>query len=117
LPTTYICEVDFDKLKYEKIIASPYSKFPALTRDLSLITPKEMKFSTIREFLNSTLPKEVKGFAPIDIYESEELGENRSVTVRFTIHSDEKTFQEQEITSIMDNILSSLKDSLGIGIR
>jgi phenylalanyl-tRNA synthetase beta chain len=117
LPTTYICEVDFDKLKYEKIIASPYSKFPALTRDLSLITPKEMKFSTIREFLNSTLPKEVKGFAPIDIYESKELGENRSVTVRFTIQSDEKTFQEQEITSIMDNILSSLKDSLGIGIR
>ena len=117
LPKTYICELDFDMLKYEKIIASSYSKFPSLSRDLSLLMPKSMKFSEIREYLNGMIPKEVIGFAPIDIYESDELGENRSVTVKFHLQSTEQTMQEEQILAIIDDILGSLKEEFGIGIR
>jgi phenylalanyl-tRNA synthetase beta chain len=117
LPKTYICELSFDELRYEKIIASPYSKFPSLSRDLSLIIPKELSFSTIREHLDTVLPKEVIGFAPIDIYESQQLGDDRSVTVKFHLQSPLKTLQEEQILTIMDMILVSLKDKFGIGMR
>ncbi len=117
LPKTYICELDFDMLKYELIIASSYSKFPSLSRDLSLIIPKEIKFSTIREHLNTILPKEVVSFAPIDVYESKELEDDRSVTVKFHLQSEKQTLQDEQIVTIMENILSSLKDKFGIGMR
>jgi len=117
LPRTYICELDFDKLVYKRVIAKAYSKFPALSRDLSLLMPKNMRFSEVREYLNSILPDEVISFAPIDIYESEELGENLSVTVKFHIQSFEYTLEDEQITSIMDNITDSLKEKFGIVIR
>jgi len=117
LPRTYICELDFDMLVYERVIVSAYSKFPALSRDLSLLMPKNMKFSEIREHLNSILPSEVISFAPIDIYESEELGENLSVTVKFHIQSFEHTLEDEQITTIMQNITDSLKEKFGIVIR
>jgi phenylalanyl-tRNA synthetase beta chain len=117
LPRTYICELDFDMLVYERVIVKAYSKFPALSRDLSLLVPKSMKFSEIREHLNSILPDEVISFAPIDIYESEELGDNLSVTVKFHIQSFEHTLEDEQITAIMQNITDSLKEKFGIMIR
>jgi phenylalanyl-tRNA synthetase beta chain len=117
LPNSYICEIDFEKIKYEKTIAKDYSKFPALSRDLSLIIPKDMKFSSIREFLKDEVPAEVISFAPIDIYESEELGDNLSLTVKFHIQSKDETLKEDQIVSIMNSILESLKEKFGIGIR
>ncbi len=114
---TYICELDFDGLKYENITALPYSKFPALSRDLSLIVPKSLKFSTIRACLDKISPKEVIFYAPIDVYESSELGDNLSVTVKFELQSMDKTLEEEQIVNIMDKILLGLKEELGIGIR
>ena len=117
LPRSYICELDFDKLKYEKVSAVSYSKFPALTRDLSLIIPKSIKFNEIRSHLNEVLPTEVIGFSPMDIYESQELGDSQSVTVKFEIQSHDKTLEDEEITTIMSDILEGLKEKFGIGIR
>ena len=56
-------------------------------------------------------------FYPVDIYESEELGENMSLTLRFMIQSLEKTLEEEDITSSMDGILNALNEKLGIALR
>ncbi len=117
LPSTYICEVDFDKLIYEKVIACDYSKFPSLSRDLSFVIPKNMKFKEIRDYLNSVLPSEVIGVYPIDLYESEDLGDNMSLTIKFILQSKDKTLKESDITSIMTTIMEGLKNDMNVGIR
>lgn len=117
LPRTCICEVDFDALPYGRILANVYSNLPSLSRDLSLLIPKEMPFSKIRSFLDGKIAKEVVSFAPIDIYEDESLGENRSVTVKFQLQSFHETMQEEQISAIMDEILALLNSEFGIGIR
>lgn len=117
LPKTYIAEIDFSKLEFKDKNAKRYSKFPSLSRDLSLLVPKSKKYGIIREFFKKTLPKEVKEFYPIDIYQSEELGENFSLTIKFIIQSEIKTLEEEEITEIMQNIIESLDRELGIKIR
>ncbi len=117
LPVTYICEVDFDALVYERIIAKPYSKFPSTSRDISLLIPKEMKFSEIRGFLQSALPKEVVHFYPIDIYHDEALADKASLTLRFILQSSEKTMDEAMITGIMETIVSSLKEKFSLEMR
>jgi phenylalanyl-tRNA synthetase beta chain len=117
LPATYICEVDFDALVYERIIAKAYSKFPALSRDISLLIPKEMKFAQIRTYLDGHLPSEVVNFYPIDIYHDKALEEKASLTLRFMLQSKEKTMEEEEISTIMSDIVSGLKEKFALEMR
>ena len=117
LPRTYVCEVDFAALPYETVQAKSYAKFPSVTRDLSLLVPKTVAFDTIKEALREDIPVEIREFYPIDLFESEDLGENVSLTVRFVIRSDEKTLTEEEITAMIDKVLERLKSHLGIVIR
>ena len=48
LPRTYLCEIEFERLKFDSAVVKAYSKFPAISRDLSLIVPKTMKFEAIK---------------------------------------------------------------------
>ncbi|MDO5045513.1 phenylalanine--tRNA ligase subunit beta [Campylobacter sp.] len=117
LPKTYLCEVEFDKLKFEKITAKPYSKFPAISRDLSLVVPEEMRFEKIKECIKALDIKCLKEFLPVDIYRDKNLGSSASITVKFTFQDDQKTLEDEDIAVVMDKILSALKTNLGITIR
>ncbi len=115
--TTYICEIDFDNLKANKKLANPYSKFQSLSRDLSIIMPKDMPYLRIKELIEGLNIKSLKEFLPVDIYADESLGDNISLSVKFTFQDDAKTLEDEEIVAIMDEILTALKDNLGIGLR
>lgn len=117
LPRTYICELDVASLPYEKIEAHVYSKYQASSRDLSLMVPKTLEFGILRKHIAEISPKELIKVSPIDIYESEDFGENMSLTLKLQFQSDEKTLEDEDINSIIQTILSSLKDKFGINIR
>ncbi len=117
LPRTYICEVAFEGLKYDTVIAKNYAKFPALTRDLSLLVPKELTFESIKAKIAPLLAKEIKAFYPIDLYEDASLGDKVSLTVRFEIQSDEKTLTEEEINAMTTQVLDLLQEYFGIVLR
>ena len=40
-----------------------------------------------------------------------------SLTLRFMLQSEQKTLEEEDITSSMDSILNALKEKLGIVLR
>ncbi|MGH1600981.1 phenylalanine--tRNA ligase subunit beta [Campylobacter majalis] len=115
LSKTYVSEIYFDRLANTNIQAQAYSKFPSISRDLSLIIPKDMKFKTIKDSINS-LGLNVQ-FAPSDIYSSDELGDNVSLSIKFTFQDMQKTLEDEEVACLMDKILAKLKDDLNIGIR
>ena len=117
LPSTYICQIDFDALAYERVIAKPYSKFPALSRDLSLLKPKDLPFSTIRDSLEDLELENLVNFYAIDLYKSEELGDNESLTVRFMLQSSKDTMDEEQISGVMDKITKHLKDKFALELR
>lgn len=117
LPKTYLCEVEFDKLKCKKTVAKAYSKFPAISRDLSLIVPEDMRFEKIKECIKALKIECLKEFLPVDIYRDKNLGSNSSLTVKFTFQDDQKTLEDDDIALIMDKILSALNTNLGITIR
>lgn len=117
LDTTYLCEINFDSLKYGLNIASPYSRYQASYRDLSVVIPKSLKYAQLRDVIQESSSQEIVRFYPVDVYESEELGENMSLTLRFVLQSLDKTLEEDDITSSMDSILSALNEKLGIALR
>ena len=117
LDNTYLCEISFDALKYELETFSNYSKFQTSYRDLSVVIPKSLRYSELRDVISQAQSAEVIRFYPVDTYESEELGDNMSLTLRFMLQSLEKTLEEDDITSSMDGILNALNEKLGIALR
>ncbi len=116
LPKSYLCELDFDGLEYDIIKAEPYSKFPSLTRDISLLVPKEMNFLEIKEVLKGVDEYIIDQY-PVDRYESEELGDMVSLTIRLVLQSFEKTLEESDINSSMQKVLDTLKEKLSLELR
>ena len=117
LPKTYVCEIDFAKLKFEPILAVPYSKFQSTTRDLSLIVPENFEAGRIYECIRGLNLKELKEFLPVDIYKDVKLNGAISLSLKFTFQDMEKTLEDDDINALMDKILSELKEKLNIGIR
>ena len=117
LPDTYIAEIDFDAVKNDLVKVEQYSKFQSSKRDLSIIAPKSMQYLDIKKAINSLKIKEIKQFNLVDVYSDEKLGNNESLTIKFVLQSDNKTLEEEDITTIMDKILKKLDEKLGIGIR
>jgi phenylalanyl-tRNA synthetase beta chain len=117
LEATYLCELDFTKLSYVLKIAKKSSKYQASFRDLSLIMPKEMSYEKVKSVIEASSTQELIRFYPVDKYSDESLGENMSLSIRFMLQSDDKTLQEEDITSSIDAILEALQSELGIGLR
>ena len=117
LEDTFLCELDFEKIPYGLKTAQKISKYQASTRDLSIIMPKDMSYAKVKEVIEAHASEEVIDFYPVDKYSDESLGEDMSLSIRFTLQSNEKTLEEEDITSSMEAILAALKDELGIGLR
>ena len=117
LPKTYVCEIDFAKLKFEPVLAVPYSKFQSTTRDLSLIVPENFEAGRIYECIRGLNLKELKEFLPVDIYKDAKLNGAISLSLKFIFQDMEKTLEDDDINALMDKILGELKEKLNIGIR
>lgn len=117
LDVTYLCELDFNKLPYALKTAKSSSKYQASQRDLSIIMPKNMSYSKLKDVIDSNATDELINFYPVDRYSDENLGENVSMSIRFTLQSMDKTLEEEDITTTMDSILNALNNELGIGLR
>ncbi len=109
---TYFCEIDLTKLDFEEKKAKEINKFQKVTRDLSLVVDKSVKYKDVFEIVNSLNIDELVDFYPIDIYD---LGDKNSLTLRFILQGG-KTLQENEINDIMEKILKTLEEK-GIRLR
>jgi len=117
LPSSFIAEINFDAIKNELVKTEHFSKFQSSKRDLSIITPKDMPYSKIKEIIRNIKDDNIKQFNLVDIYSDDKLGVNESLTIRFVLQKDDKTMDETDITSTMAAILETLNKKLGIGLR
>lgn len=114
---TFFCAIDFDKFSNTLIQAQSVSKYQLIKRDLSVVAPKTLAFSEIRQLIDTLHINELKQYNLVDIYSDAKLGDFESLTIRFVIQSDVKTLEDDEIASIMDTILSALQEKLHLTIR
>ena len=117
LNNTFIAEIDFEAIKNDIIKTGSYSKFQSSKKDLTIIVPKSLEYKEIKKVINSLSNSNIKQFNLIDIYNDEKLGENESLTIRFVLQNNEKTMEEEDITTTMNSILEALNNKLSIGLR
>ena len=114
---TYICELDFDKLLFEKKIVKPYSNFQAISRDLSLLIPLDMPYFKIDSFIKSLQIENLIGFSAVDLYKNKDLGKYASLTIKLNFQAPDKTLKDEDIVDAIEKILSKLKKEFGVNIR
>lgn len=98
--------------KYEGV-----AKYPAVSRDLSMVVPKSIPVGDIEAMIaqrGGKLLEEVKLF---DIYEGEQIKEGfKSVAYSVTFRAKDKTLEESDVAGLMKKILNGL-ESMGIELR
>lgn len=101
----------FDR-KYEGI-----ARFPAVTRDISMVVPKEVLVGQIEEILAIRGGKILESYELFDVYEGAQIKEGyKSVAYSIVFRAKDKTLEEAEITAAMKKILNGLQ-SLGAELR
>ena len=104
-------KASFDR-KYEGI-----PKFPAVTRDLSMVVPKHVLAGEIEEMIVQRGGKHLESFKLFDIYEGTQIKEGyKSMAYSVVFRAKDKTMEEAEITTVMKKILNGL-ESMGIELR
>ena len=106
-----VSRADFDK-KYEGI-----AKYPAVSRDLSMVVPKEVLAGDIEEIFELRGGKILEGYQLFDIYEGSQIKEGyKSLAYTLTFRAKDKTLEEADITGVMKKIMNGLS-SLNIELR
>ena len=117
LQKTYLCELDLSALKSEIKIAKPYSKFPQISRDLSIIIPKGYEYEKIKECINALQIDILKGFRVVDLYEDKALQDAYSLTINLIFQDEQKTLEEAQVAEKMETIIKALSENLGLKLR
>ena len=101
----------FDR-KYEGI-----ARFPAVTRDISMVVPKSIMVGQIEEVIEKKGGSYLESYALFDLYEGAQIKPGfKSVAYSIVFRAKDKTLEEADITKAMDKILKALED-MGIELR
>jgi phenylalanyl-tRNA synthetase beta chain len=92
-------------------------KFPASTRDITIITDKNIEAISILEKINNTGEKLIEKTHLFDIFEGASVpAGKRSVSIRITYRSSEKTLEDGEVNNIHKNITDWLTMEFGASL-
>ena len=109
-------EIDLDDLYCVNSSSLTYtepSKFPGIDYDVSLVMGEGLRFSDVSSAWTSLNCPSLTSATVTDIYDN---GQTKSVTVRFTFSSDERTLSMDEVQPIVDEIMKNL-NSIGVTLR
>ena len=106
-----VARATFDK-KYEGI-----AKYPAVTRDLSLVVPKNVLAGEIESVFRQRGGKILESCRLFDIYEGSQIQEGfKSLAYTLTFRAKDRTLEEADIASVMKKIMNGLSQ-LNIELR
>ncbi|WP_026654411.1 phenylalanine--tRNA ligase subunit beta [Butyrivibrio sp. AE3003] len=116
----YVAVIDMPEVvKYAKFdtIYTGIAKFPAVTRDISMVVPKNVLAGDIEKMIRQRGGKKLEELTLFDIYEGSQIKEGfKSMAYSLLFRDKEKTMEDDEINSAMKKILKGLQD-LGIELR
>ena len=117
---TYICEINItDIIRYisKNRKYNQFSKYPKVTRDLSIIVDKNIEYDRIRNIVKKQAGNILENIELFDIYVFEkellEYNNKKSVSISMVFRYSKKTLEEQVIVDTMDKILKGLEKEIG----
>ena len=104
-------KANFD-YKYDGI-----AKFPAVTRDLSLVMKKDVLAGDVEAVIRKASGKLLESYKLFDVYEGSQIEEGyKSLAYSIVFRAKDRTLEESDITPLMDKILKGLAN-IGVELR
>ncbi|OQA17356.1 MAG: Phenylalanine--tRNA ligase beta subunit [Firmicutes bacterium ADurb.Bin354] len=86
------------------------AKFPAVTRDLSMVVPKEIQAGDIEKMIRQRGGKILESVKLFDLYEGDQVKEGcKSIAYSLAFRDMEKTLSDDEVGAAMKKILNGLQ--------
>ena len=105
-------------VKKQAVHYEEVSKFPAVSRDLSLLIDTKTEFAEIERIARNTEKKLLKSVELFDVYEGKNLPEGKkSYAVNFILQDPDKTLNDKAIDAIMNKLINNIKKQLGAELR
>lgn len=106
-----LVSASFDR-KYQGI-----AKFPAATRDISMVVPKEILAGDIEKVFDAKGGAYLESYQLFDIYEGSQITQGfKSVAYSLTFRGRDKNLEEADLAGAMERILKAL-EAMGIELR
>lgn len=116
----YIAVIDMPEILEFATFDRKYTgiaKYPAVTRDISMVVPKAVLAGQIEEVIAKKGGAYLESYKLFDLYEGSQIKEGfKSVAYSIVFRAKDKTLEEAEVSAAMKKILKGLEE-LGIELR
>ena len=113
-------EINLDKLLAKRVGKMKFkeiSKFPVVKKDLALLVDKNMTSKEVEMLIKKKAGKLLLDINVFDVYEGKNIDSNkRSIAYSLTFGTPDRTLNDEEINTILDNIIKDLENK-GLEIR
>jgi phenylalanyl-tRNA synthetase beta chain len=117
---SWLAEVDFERLLTFPLRSRtfhPFSKFPAVERDFSVVVPEAVTFAHLEAALRSLNLEEIQNFRPVDLFRGGSIPAGHySLLLRVTFQSQAHTMTSEEISAASQRVMAAL-EPLGVSLR
>ena len=116
----WLAEVDFERLltfPLRSRIFRPFSKYPPVERDFSLVVPEKVTFASLQAALRDLALEDIQSLRPMDLFQGGAIRAGHySLLLRVTFQSPVRTLTSEEIAAASQRVVAAL-EPLGVSLR
>jgi phenylalanyl-tRNA synthetase beta chain len=116
-----VAEVDVDRLLSHGLQPPryrPLPRFPAVTRDLSIIVDAAVEAGQILAFLEAAQPDRLRSVRLFDVYAGQPVPPGKkSLTFALTYRADDRTLTDDEVNGLQAQLIAQLRQTFGAQLR
>lgn len=116
----YVADIDmphiYEKANFDKKFTA-ITNFPASTRDLALVAPKEVLAQNIETVFDKDGGEYLESYKLFDVYEGNQIEEGfKSMAYSLVFRAKDKNLADTDVNTAVENIMSGLKE-IGVELR
>ncbi|MBW7935827.1 MAG: hypothetical protein H3C71_01350 [Flavobacteriales bacterium] len=93
-------------------------KFPLVIRDLAMLIDLSVSYKQIENLVRKLFNEKLYDLTLFDVYEGKNIPKGKkSYAIRLTLYNAEKTFTDKEVDEMIQQLITTLTQSLGAEIR
>ena len=116
----YVAELDFDLIYDqvdENLTYESLPKFPASTRDLSLVCDEDMTSFEIEKVIRKNVGSLLENIDVFDVYRGKQIDSGKkSISYKITMRNKNRTLTDQEVDGVINKTLKNLA-KIGVCLR
>ncbi len=120
-PPIYVAEINLQTVLGSDPpirLYSPLTKYPGITRDVSLIGKRSVEYGAIREAVLKQKVELCRRVEFVDVFEGKGIADDeRSITIRLEYRSDDRTLVDSEVDALHQEIVEKLQSLLDLKLR